>query len=323
MDRAIRLAGADLDRLAKPVVPVLVGCLVLLMLLVPQLTQNREVLNLFFLVFLYVTIAQSWNILAGFAGQINLGHAAFFGVGALVTRTLWTEQDVPFLAALLAGGVASVLFALVVGVITFRLRGVYFAIGTLALAEALRLTVGNLLPNISTLPGPVIARYDLEPRYYLALALVLLTAATVFLLQRTRISLGILAVREDEHAAEAAGVNPLVHKLVALALSSLFTGLAGGVFAFYHVSYYASFTFSPVWTFDAVLATFVGGIGTLAGPIVGGTFFILLRERLAIELVEVHQIIFGVLFIVVVLVVPGGLVEAWLRLRRLVVRVMR
>jgi len=297
-----------------------VAAMVLIALLVPQLTQRRDTINLLFLVYLYVTLAQSWNILAGFAGQVNLGHAAFFGVGALVTRKLWTEQDVPFLPALVAGGLVVVAFALVVGAVTFRLRGIYFSIGTLALAEALRITVANVLPNISSMPGPAIARYDLEPRYYLALLLALITAATVMLLQRTRVSLGILAVREDEEAAQASGVNALAHKLVALALSSFFAGLAGGVFAYYHVSYYPSFAFGPAWTFDAVLATFVGGIGTIAGPIIGGAFFVVVRERLAVSLVEVHQVFFGLLFIVVVLLMPGGIVEAWSRLRRLAVR---
>ena len=299
-----------------------VVAVVVVALLLPQFTQRRDTLNLLFLVYLYATMAQSWNILGGFAGQVNLGHAAFFGVGALVTRKLWTEQDVPILPAMLVAGLVVVVFALVVGALTFRLRGVYFAIGTLALAEALRITVANLLPNISSMPGPMIASYELEPRYYLALALAVVTAAAALLLQRTRVSLGILAVREDEEAAQAAGVNALVHKLVALALSAFFAGLAGGVFAYYHVSYYPSFTFSATWTFDAVLATFIGGIGTIAGPIIGATFFVWVRERLATSLVEVHQAIFGILFIVVVLVLPGGLLEGWGRLRRRVLRLI-
>lgn len=307
---------------ARWIRPAVVGVGVVAALLVPQFTDRRDTLNLLFLVYLYVAMAQSWNILAGYAGQINLGHAAFFGVGAWTTRGLWTNEDVPFLVAFLMGGLVAMLFAIVFGVITFRLRGAYFAIGTLALAEALRLTVANLLPNIESLPGPVIARYELEPRYYLALGLALFSAAIVAILPRTRISLGILAVREDEAAAEASGVNVLQHKLIALALSSFLAGLAGGTFAYYHVSYYPSFTFSPVWTFDAVLATFIGGIGTVAGPIIGGVFFIFVRERLAVSLVEVHQIIFGALFIAVVLLLPGGLVEAWSRVRRLVARLL-
>jgi branched-chain amino acid transport system permease protein len=320
---ARRIAGSEgsqrWTRLWKPAV---IAVVVIAALLVPQFTDRRDTLNLLFLVYLYVTMAQSWNILAGYAGQINLGHAAFFGVGAWTTRGLWTDEGVPFLVAFLMGGLTAMVFAIFFGIITFRLRGVYFAIGTLALAEALRITVANLLPNIESLPGPTIARYELEPRYYLALGLTLFAAATVWFLPRTRVSLGILAVREDEAAAEASGVNPLVHKLIALALSSFFAGLAGGTFAFYHISYYPAFTFSAVWTFDAVLATFIGGIGTVAGPIVGGAFFIIVRERLAVSLVDLHQIFFGILFILVVLMLPGGLVEAWYRLRRLVMRLM-
>ncbi|HEU0073504.1 MAG TPA: branched-chain amino acid ABC transporter permease [Dehalococcoidia bacterium] len=324
MRAARRLAkGEAYQRLTSLLKPAVIAVIVVVALLVPQFTDRRDTLNLLFLVYLYVTMAQSWNILAGYAGQINLGHAAFFGVGAWTTRGLWTDEDVPFMVAFLMGGLVAMAFAIVFGIITFRLRGVYFAIGTLALAEAMRLTVANLLPNIEALPGPTIARYELEPRYYLALGLALFAAATVLLLPRLRISLGVLAVREDEAAAEASGVNPLLHKLFALALSSFFAGLAGGTFAFYHVSYYPSFTFSSVWTFDAVLATFIGGIGTVAGPIVGGVFFIFVRERLAVSLVEVHQIIFGTLFILVVLILPGGLVEAWSRLRRLATRVIR
>jgi branched-chain amino acid transport system permease protein len=321
---ATRLAGREgFQSWTRLVAPAVIGVLVIAAFLVPQFTDRRDTLNLLFLVYLYVTLAQSWNILAGYAGQINLGHAAFFGVGALTTRGLWTDEGVPFLAAFLVGGFAAMVFAIVFGLVTFRLRGVYFAIGTLALAEALRITVANLLPNIESLPGPMIARYELEPRYYLALGLMVFTAITVWALPRTRVSLGILAVREDEGAAEASGVNPLIHKLIALALSSFFAGLAGGTFAFYHVSYYPSFTFSAVWTFDAVLATFIGGIGTVAGPIIGGSFFILVRERLAVSLVDVHQIFFGTLFILVVLLLPGGLVEGWNRLRRLATRIMR
>ena len=126
-----------------------------------------------------------------------------------------------------------------------------------------------------------------------------------------------MAVREDEGAAQATGVHVLGHKLLALSLSSFFAGLAGSVFAFQQISYYPSAPFSPVWSFDALLITFIGGLGTLAGPILGAIFFIIVREQLAINLVEIHQIIFGILFILIVLIFPGGLVEAWERLQRI------
>jgi branched-chain amino acid transport system permease protein len=282
--------------------------------LVPQVTTRPDLLNLLFLIFLYVTLSQSWNILGGFAGQISLGHAVFFGVGALVTRSLWTGGT-SFPAALLAGGVAALGVALVIGVPTFRLRGAYFAIGTLGMAEALRITVGNVRPEISALPADLITTYNLPARYYLALGLAVATVLAAHILLRSRLGLGMLAVREDEDAAQATGVNAMQHKLAALALSSLFAGLAGGVFAFYHVSYYPELPFSPQWTFDTVLITFVGGLGTLIGPLLGAVFYVVVREQLAVTLAQVHQVIFGALFILVVLALPGGLVDAWARLR--------
>jgi branched-chain amino acid transport system permease protein len=287
--------------------------------IVPLVTNRPSTLNLLFLMFLYIALGQSWNILAGFAGQINLGHAAFFGTGALVTRLFWAG-GVPFPIAFLAGGLGALAFGLIIGAPTFRLRGVYFAMSTLALAEGLYITVGNLLPGVSTLPVDLIARYDLSARYYLALGLAAATMLAAYLLLRSRASLGILAVREDEEAARATGVDAARHKMLALAISSFFAGLAGGTFAYHEVSYYPSNPFNPVWGFDAIVITFVGGVGTLIGPLIGAVFFTVVREQLALTLVQVHQVIFGALFILVVLILPGGLVDAWSRLRRVLGR---
>lgn len=293
-------------------VPVMITGVVVLAALVPVLTDRQDTLNLLFLIFLYITLGQSWNILAGFAGQTSLGHAAFFGIGALVTRTLWLN-GMFFPLAFLLSGFAAVAFAMLIGVPTFRLRGAYFAIGTLGIAEALRITVSQNLPLISTMTTAEIAHYNLTLRYYLALGLALATIGAAALLLRSSWSLGIFAVREDEEAAQATGVNVLGHKLLALFMSSFFAGLAGGLFAYQQISYYPSAAFSPQWTFDALLITFVGGLGTLGGPVLGAIFFVFVRERLAVSLVQIHQMIFGVLFIIVVLMYPGGLIEAWRR----------
>ena len=281
----------------------------------PLVVPRADIVNLLFLVFLYVTLAQSWNIVGGFAGQVNLGHAAFFGIGALVTRQLWLS-GLPFVLTFVGSGVTALIFALVVGVPTFRLRGTYFAIGTLGLAEVLRITTANALPSVSSLPTDVVAAYSLPLRYEVALGLAVVCIAVAWWLLRSRVGLGILAIREDEHAAVASGVWSLRHKLIALGLSSLFAGLAGGLFAFYHISYYPELPFAPTWTFDSVLPVYVGGIGTLWGPVIGAALYILIREELALSLVQVHQIIFGALFIVVVLAFPGGLVDASTRLAR-------
>jgi len=299
--------------------PVGIILLILFAIFYPKQIDKQNIWNLFFLICLHISLGQSWNILSGFAGQTNLGHAAFFGIGALVTRTLWLAEK-PFVVAFLLGGLAAVLFAMIIGAPTFRLRGAYFAIGTLAVAEVLRITVSQNITLISTLSGLMIANYDLPSRYYIALGLAIATTGTAYLLLRSTWSLGILAVREDEEAAQATGVHVLRHKLLALALSSFFAGLTGGVFAYQQISYYQFAPFNPVWTFDALLITFIGGLGTLAGPVIGSIFFIVAREQLAVNLVEVHQVIFGVLFILIVLVFPGGLVEAWERLKKLVFR---
>ncbi len=290
--------------------------LILFAVLYPQQVNKQNVWNLFFLICLNITLSQSWNILAGFAGQTSLGHAAFFGIGAFVTRTLWLNGT-PFAFAFILGGLAAVVFAMLIGAPTFRLRGAYFAIGTLGVAEVLRITVSQNIPFISTMPGPLIASYDLPLRYYLALGLALVTTGTVYLLLRSPWSLGILAVREDEDAAQATGVHVLRHKLLALVLSSFFAGLAGSVFAFQQISYYPAAPFSPLWTFDALLITFIGGLGTIVGPVIGAVFFILVRQQLALKLAEIHQVIFGIIFIIIVLIFPGGLVEAWKRLSQI------
>jgi len=292
-----------------------IAFLILFAIFFPQQVDKQNTWNLFFLICLHISMGQSWNILAGFAGQSSLGHAAFFGIGALITRILWFG-GMPFALAFIIGGLTAVAFAMLIGAPTFRLRGAYFAIGTLGVAEVLRITVSQNIPLISTMSGTLIATYDLPARYYLALGLAVATTGAAYLLLRSPWSLGILAVREDEGAAQATGVHVLRHKLLALSLSSFFAGLAGGVFAFQQISYYPSAPFSPLWTFDALLITFIGGLGTLAGPIIGAIFFIIVREQLALNLVEIHQVIFGILFILIVLIFPGGLVEAWERLMK-------
>ncbi len=284
--------------------------------LVPLAVRREDVLNFGVVFFLAVALAESWNLMAGYAGQVNLGHAAFFGLGALVTRTLWIG-GYPVVAAMAAGAGVAVLFGFLVGLPAFRLRGAYFAIGTLALAEILRLGVGNLLPEISTLPAATIAGYSLARRYYLALGLAALAVAVVAVTARARVGLGMRAIREDEAAAEASGVDALAHKLLALGLSTGLAALAGGGFAYYHISYYPQHAFGSHWTFDALLITFIGGAGTLHGPVLGALFYVFLRDYLAVRWVDLHLLIFGSLFIAIVLVLPGGLVEAAARVRRL------
>jgi branched-chain amino acid transport system permease protein len=302
--------------------PAAIVALLVIAVVVPQQIAKENIWNLFFLMALGVAMGQSWNILGGFAGQTSLGHAAFFGIGALVARLLWFNGT-PFVLAFLAAGVAAVAFAMIIGAPTFRLRGAYFAIGTLAVAEVLRITVGQNQPYLSAMSVKMIAAYNLPNRYYVALALAIATTAVAYLLLRSRWSLGILGVREDEDAAQATGVNVLRHKLLALGLSALFMGFAGAVFAYQQISYYPEAPFLPTWTFQALMIAYIGGVGTVAGPVIGGIFFVAVKERLAANLTDVHQVIFGVLFIIIVLLLPGGLMEIWERLKRWLVPLVR
>ncbi len=257
--------------------------------------------------------------MGGFSGQTNLGHAAFFGSGALVTRMLWFAGW-NILPSMFVGALVAVVLALIIGAPAFRLRGVYFAIGTLALSQILYITVGNTFSTISSIPAQDLAVYSLVPRYYLFLGVALLTIATAYVLLNSRFGLGIMAVREEEDAAESMGVSALKHKLLALGVSAFFGGLAGGAFAFYHVGYYPQLTFGPEWTFDSMMMAYIGGVGTIVGPVIGAVFFIVLRELLALNFSEFHLIIFGVLFILVVLFLPDGFMGIWKKIQKRLAR---
>jgi len=287
---------------------------IILLALLPLMTKKNSTINLVILLLLYMTLASSWNILGGYTGQTNLGHAAFFGIGSLITRLLWIG-GIPFSIAFLAGGIGAVALALLIGIPAFKLRGVYFAIGTLALAQILNLTVSNIFPEMSY--NPNLADYQLMPRYYLFLVLAILTIGSAYFLVNSKWGLGMMAVREGEDAAESLGISALKHKLLALSVSAFFAGLVGGAFAYYHVSYYLSMPFGPEWTFDPMMMAYIGGTGTIIGPIIGAVFFVGLKQFLVWNVGEYHLIIFGTLFILIVLFLPGGLVEAWNKSRRL------
>ena len=288
--------------------------LIIVLACLPLVIEKESTINLLILIFLYITLASSWNILGGYTGQTSLGHAAFFGLGALATRLLWIK-GFPVYPSILAGGLLAVAFALLIGAPAFRLKGVYFAIGTLALAQILNVTVGNVFPTIAALPVEELVAYQLTPRYYLFLGLAGIVVGVAYILVNSKLGLGMMAVREEEDAAESLGISALRHKLLALGISAFFTGLGGGAFAYYHVSYYFQFPFTPVWSLDMLTMVYIGGTGTILGPIIGAVFFVVMKEFLVLNVGEYHLIIFGVLFVLVVLFLPGGIISAWKKIR--------
>jgi len=290
--------------------------IIVLLILMPLIIKRSDIITWFYLTLLYIISSHSWNIIGGFAGQQNLGHAAFFGAGALAARYIWLHFGLPLPLALLGGAVVATAFAMIIGFPAFRLKGIYFVIGTLVLAEILRLVFDTILPRADVMPMSLLATYSLVSRYYVTLLFAVLTVGVVYWISRSRLGLGLMSLREDEEAAEASGVNTRKYKLVAFAVSTFIAGLAGGLYAYYGVAIKPGGVFEPVWTFDAVIIVFVGGVGTIVGPIIGSVFFVLLQQFLSVYLPGgIHVAVFGVLFIIVVLFLPGGLIELVTRLR--------
>ena len=292
--------------------------IVAVLAILPLVLKRADVLNLLFLVLLFITLSQSWNILGGYTGYVNLGHAGFFGLGSLIARLLWFSGW-PVLLAIFIGGLLALVFALIIGSSAFRLKCVYFVFCMLALAEIMRKIVANTFLSISAVPAEYVAGYTLTPRYHVALFIAGMAVAVVFWLSHSKTGLALVAIREDEETAATAGVNTFKFKLLALSMSAFFAGLAGGSFAFFHISFYLSHPFHVTWTFDALFISYIGGIGTVIGPIVGTLFYVALREIVSIVLpVQVHVIVFGLLFLLVILFMPKGLVQVPGKISRLV-----
>jgi len=282
---------------------------------VPLFTSREYILSLIILVCLYTILSHSWNLLGGFTGQISLGHSTFFGIGALIFRYLWLKGVPPYLA-LGAGALSSLVLACVIGFPSFKLKGHYFSIGTLALAMIAVITVQNVFPGVSFVPQEYLKTYSLVPIYYMAIIAGAVTIWVIYALTRSKLGLALLSVREDEDAAEAIGVNAFKYKVISMSLSTLIAGMGGGVFSFYVASYYYYVPFDLNYSFDPVLITFIGGPGTVLGPVVGSVCFVLLKELFAISLGQMNVLIFGIVFILTILFLPEGLVGLMKKLRR-------
>jgi branched-chain amino acid transport system permease protein len=284
------------------------GVILALLIVMPMVTDlGSNVMNIMVTLFIYIILSESWNLIGGYTGQVNLGIVAFFGVSTMVTHFLW-KAGIPIYLAISAGSVSAVVLAALIGLPTLRLRGMYFAVGTLALAQAAQTIVANIFTRSISMPGTFSANYSLTPRYYLGLLLVVITMAVVYFVTRSKVGLAMVAIRDDEQAAQVTGVKVFKYKVIALLFSAVLAGLAGGLYAYVRLSFWQiSIVFSPLWTFDGLLAVVIGGAGTLVGPVIGSIFLVVLSEIFANNLGQAHLIIFGFLFILVVLLLPQGL----------------
>ena len=294
-----------------------IGLLLLGFLLLPLFVRSPYHLHLVILFLLWVGLGQSWNLLGGFTGQVSFGHAAFFGTGAYVTSLLYIGPGVPLVMGGLLGGVFAALLSIPIGFICFRLRGPYFALTILGIAEILRIIAINWR---SLTKGPVGVLFppifrDKLPFYYIVLALAVLTMVVVWATLRSKAGYYFRALRDDQDAANALGINPTRFKLVSLILSAFLTGLLGGFFAPYQGYIDPDVVFSiPDISIAMIVVAVLGGMGNLWGPPVGAIIVVVLSEIFRATLGEAHLLVYAALMIGIVVFLPEGLVGWFARL---------
>ena len=310
---------------------VLLGLLLLVGLTAP-LYAGDYLLTVLVVILYFAYVGQAWNIMMGFAGQLSLGHALYVGLGAYTAAALYVHFGIGPWIGLLAAAPIAALAGAIVGFLAFRFRvgGVYFAILTIAFAEFARIgfdhfgwtggSAGLFLPvkqythnNLWLLRG--------DPRlfYYVLLAATVLAFIGCRMLLQSRIGYFWLAIREDEEAARALGINTFRYKMIAIVISAGMTAFAGVVFAFYYNNLFPEQVFSIGQSIEIILAPIVGGVGTLFGPILGAFVLTGLAETLTrvlaavgVDLPGAKQVFYGVCLILVIMALPEG-IWPWLR----------
>ena len=269
-------------------------------------------------VFMFVALAQAWNIIGGYTGYASFGQVAFFGVGAYVAAVLMNNYHVSFWLALPAAILGGVLFAVVIGIPLLRLRGHYFAIATLGAAEGAREVINNMTPitgggggiTIPTFGDQAPTPYFGKPGFYLAfLVIASVSVALSAALARSRFGYAMVAVNQDEDAAGAVGINTTVVKVVAFGVSAAIVACVGAFYAFQQIEFYPTDVFDASFTVLMVIMVVIGGSGTVIGPLVGAVGLELLSQFLRINLGSFNQLIFGAIVVLVVVFFPQGVVN--------------
>jgi branched-chain amino acid transport system permease protein len=298
----------------------------------PKVFSDPAVTTVAVFTLLYAISTTAWNIFSGYTGYIALGHAAYFGVGSYAMALMCRDWHVPggylaFLLLPLAGLVAAV-FALPLGWIALRTRRHTFVVITIAIFFIMQLMAFNLraITNGSagmSLPIPTTwgGRFFNIPFYYAALILFLLAWGVSWWVRGSKYGLGLLAIRDDEDRALGLGVKTGYSKLVAFVISALFIGMVGGLHAYFVESIFPAFAFDPLFDVAVALMTFLGGLGTISRPILGAFLLEPAQQALTIQFSQngVYLIVYGVLFLAVILLLPEGIIptsrKLWLRYR--------
>ena len=258
--------------------------------------------------FMWVALAQSWNLISGLTGYVSFGHVAFFGTGAYAAGILVTTHGWHWVPASLAGGVAAVILALIIGYPCLRLKGPYFAISMLGLNEVMRVLVSyfeGLTGGGSGLSFPT-QPVSVQIYYAMALSALAVTGAAYFIIT-SRFGLKFMTIREDEVAAEAMGIDTARYKLGAFLLSAFVPGVVGGLFA-RDTGYIEPISvFALIITITMIVMALFGGKGTVWGPVLGAVTLFVLQELVWARFLFFYQILFGAIIVVVVLLMPRGI----------------
>jgi len=304
--------------------------LVLLAGLWPIFSANAYLREIIFTVMLSVVLATSLNILLGYTGYVSFGHVVFFGLGGYVGLYLIYAYDASIWLAILAGGIASSILAFLLGKAILRLRGAYFALATIGINEAMRAFINNFQlfggPTGLSINFSAYTRYGgaasaLWLTYYLLLALALTGILLSYLVRSSKFGLGLMAIREDEDAAEVMGVVAPNAKTWAYVLSALLPGMVGVLFFFKNGNVEPADAFRLHFSIETIVMVMLGGQGTVLGPILGAAGYQRLRGFLLTNptFKDIQLTVAGLLLLLIILFIPAGVV-GWLRNRSPILR---
>ncbi len=258
--------------------------------------------------FMWIALAQSWNLVSGLTGYVSFGHVAFFGMGAYTAGILITKLGWPWLAACLAGGVMAMVLALLIGWPCLRLKGPYFAIAMLGLNEVLRVVVSyyeGLTGGGNGLSLPTL--YASVAIYYAMGLAALAVTGLAYVIVTSRFGLRLMTIREDEVAAEAMGIDTFRYKLYAFLLSAVGAGVVGGLAARDQGYIEPISVFPLLTTITMIVMVLFGGKGTIWGPVLGAVLLFTFQEMVWARFIYLHQLLFGAIIVAVVLLMPRGI----------------
>jgi len=261
--------------------------------------------------FMYGALASSLNIILGYTGYADFGNIVYFGIGAYTTGILMKHAGVPFLLAVPVGGLVCSLFATMLGMPILRLRGNYFAIATMGLSQAMREIVRNMEITGGG-SGLGIPMLRVEPRvfnmyfYFVMLALMMLVVVISYLVSRSRFGYGLRAIKADEEGASVMGIDTTRWKTMAWALSAFCTGMVGGAYAYWFVYFTPDDVFNILVSVKYLVMTYLGGIGTILGPVIGAFLLEYVSEFIWSSFKDIHLGVLGLTIILIVLFMPRG-----------------